>query len=380
MVEGTEQKDKAEDTATAIKKGYSSLVTYANLRDWMRDEMGVKSDPGLKTVMKYYPLKVNSHYLKLIQEENDPIWRQAIPSLDELDRIAHLEEDPLREEVHSPIPLVVHRYPDRALFLVSNECAMYCRFCTRKRKVGDKDKNPTLDQIDDAIQFFKDFNNDPKNETKIRDIIISGGDPLMLPTKRLEYILDGVKKIPHLDMVRIGTRVPCVLPQRITEDDELVRLLGYYSDEPTLYINTHFNHPREITKESKEAAKLLARQGIPLGCQTVLLKGVNDDTETMKSLMHELLKSKIRPYYLYMADLVEGTGHFQTTIQCGLDIIHGIRGYTSGLAQPHFIIDGPGGMGKTPLLPGYVKHLSDSGAVMKNYKGQEFMYPNPIRK
>ena len=356
-----------------------TIASFRSLKQWAEDEKGIRINAGVADVIRQYPMKVNEYYRSLIEVEGDPIWKQSIPDPKELRRYANLEEDPLSEEKYSPIELIVHRYPDRALLLVSNECAMYCRFCTRKRKIGDPTRNPTLSQIDSAIDYIAKFNteNADSDKPKIRDVLISGGDPLTLSNSKLEHILESLRKVPGIEILRIGTRIPVTDPMRITEDPKLVEMLRKYRDEPPLYINTHFNHPREITHESRLACRMLADTGIPLGNQTVLMRGVNDEPETMKQLVQGLLTMRVRPYYLYMPDLVEGTGHFQVTIQTGLKVIEHLRGYTTGLAVPLLMIDGPGGKGKTPVMPDYVQRLSASGAMMKNYRGEEFIYPNP---
>lgn len=355
------------------------IASFRSLKQWAEDEKGIKINASVADVIRQYPMKVNEYYRSLIEAEGDPIWKQSIPDPREFRRYANLEEDPLSEERYSPTELIVHRYPDRVLLLVSNECAMYCRFCTRKRKIGDPTRNPTLSQIDRAIDYIAKFNteNADSYKPKIRDVLISGGDPLTLSNSRLEHILESLREVPGIEILRIGTRIPVTDPMRITEDRKLVEMLRKYRDEPPLYVNTHFNHPREITHESRLACRMLADAGIPLGNQTVLMRGVNDEPETMKQLVQGLLTMRVRPYYLYMPDLVEGTGHFQVTIQTGLKVIEHLRGYTTGLAVPLLIIDGPGGKGKTPVMPDYVQRLSTSGAMMKNYRGEEFIYPNP---
>jgi len=355
------------------------IASFKSLKQWAEDEKGIRINASVADVIRQYPMKVNEYYRSLIETEGDPIWKQSIPDPKEFKRYANLEEDPLSEERYSPIELIVHRYPDRVLLLVSNECAMYCRFCTRKRKIGDPTRNPTLSQIDSAIDYIAKFNtgNGDLNKPKIRDVLISGGDPLTLSNSKLEHILESLREVPGVEILRIGTRIPVTDPMRITEDHELVEMLRKYRDGPPLYVNTHFNHPREITTESRLACRMLADAGIPLGNQTVLMRGVNDEPKTMKQLVQGLLTMRVRPYYIYMPDLVEGTGHFQVTVQTGLKVIEHLRGYTTGLAVPLLIIDGLGGKGKTPVMPDYVQRLSASGAMMKNYRGEEFIYPNP---
>jgi lysine 2,3-aminomutase len=275
--------------------------------------------------------------------------------------------DPLDEENQSPIPNLVHRYPDRVLFLVSSECAMYCRFCTRKRKVGGERMQITRESIEQGIAYIRD-------NPEIRDVILSGGDPLLLADDRLEWILRELRAIPTLEIIRIGTRVPVVLPQRITPG--LVRVLRKFHP---LYINTHFNHPDEITDASTKACARLIDAGIPMGNQSVLLRGVNDNPEIMKRLMQKLLMIRVKPYYIYQADLVQGTDHFRTTVEEGLAVVRALRGHTSGMAVPAYVIDAPGGGGKIPLLPDYLQAMGDQ-VVLKNYEGKIFTYVNAAGK
>jgi len=274
--------------------------------------------------------------------------------------------DPLAEEDNSPVPQIFHKYPDRVLFYVTGTCSMYCRFCTRKRRVGDPASvNPG--GIEKGFQYIRDHK-------EVRDVIVSGGDPLMLSDSKLEYILKNLRKIEHVEIIRIGTRMPVTLPQRITE--ELCEMLKKYHP---LYINTHFNHPNEITKESKRACNMLANAGIPLGNQSVLLRGINDDPEVMKKLVQKLLSIRVKPYYIYQADLVTGTHHFRTSVQKGLDIIKALRGHTSGMAVPHFVIDTPGGGGKIAIIPDPIVSHNDKKIVLRNYKDKIYSYPsNPV--
>ena len=319
----------------------------------------------LNDIIKKYPMRINPYFLSLIKSKDDPIWKQCIPDRNELINSDVMSEDPLCEERDSPVSGLTHRYPDRVLLLVSNQCATYCRFCTRKRKVGDPFKRITKDQIMKGIEYIKEHK-------EIRDVLLSGGDPLLLSDSYIEWILKEVRAIPHVEIIRIGTRVPCTLPQRITP--ELCKILKKYHP---LYINTHFNHPSEITEESKAACEMLSDAGIPLGNQSVLLKGINDDPAVMKELMHKLLMIRVKPYYIYQADLVKGTEHFRTKIKAGLDVIKALRGHTSGLAVPQYIIDAPGGGGKIPLLPEYVVSYSDSKIVLRNYADKEYTYTEP---
>jgi len=316
----------------------------------------------IKKVIKKYPMRINPYFLSLIKEKDDAIWKQCIPDIKEIDDSFGLE-DPLAEERDSPVPGITHRYPDRALFLVSNQCAMYCRFCTRKRKVGDPFKRITKEQISKGIEYLK-------AHEEVRDVILSGGDPLMLSDSYLEWILKEIRAIPHIEIIRIGTRVPCALPQRITP--ELCDILKKYHP---LYMNIHFNHPSEITPYSEKACGMLASAGIPLGSQTVLLKGINDNPETMKKLMQELVRIRVKPYYIYQADVVKGANHFRTKVKKGVEIIDKIRGHTSGLCVPHFVIDAPNGGGKIPILPDYVTGKDNKKVSLRNYKYNSFEYP-----
>lgn len=316
----------------------------------------------LKKLEKSFKFRITPYYMSLIKEKGDAIYKQCVPDLRELEGNENLMSDPLGEEKTSPVHNIVHRYPDRCLFLVSNSCAMYCRFCTRKRKFGDCSSKINESYIDEGIEYIR-------NHTEIRDVVISGGDPFLLTDDKIEYILKNLRQIPHLQILRIGTRTPCVLPERITTD--LTKMLKKYHP---LFINVHFNHPNELTPQSTAALGKLADAGIPLGSQTVLLKGVNDDPEIMKLLMHKLLMARVKPYYIYQADMVFGSEHFRTTVKKGLEIIQALRGWTSGLAVPHYVIDAPDGGGKIPLLPEYVQEIRDDAVVMKNYRGKTYTY------
>jgi lysine 2,3-aminomutase len=315
----------------------------------------------VKRIARHFRVQVTPYFANLILAKGEAIYRQVVPDpaeLEEKDGAA----DPLSEDLDSPVPSVVHRYPDRVLFLVSHLCASYCRFCTRKRKVGDAAKiHPRF--IDEGIAYIRDH-------CEVRDVVISGGDPLMLGDRKLESILKRLRAIPHIEILRLGTRMPCFLPQRITP--ELAAMLKKYHP---LYVNVHFNHPDEITQESARALNLLADAGIPLGSQTVLLRGINDDPAVMKKLMQKLLSVRVRPYYIYQADSVKGTAHFRTSIEKGVEIMQALRGWTSGLAVPYYVIDAPGGGGKIPILPNYVQSIDDDRVVLRNYAGELFVYP-----
>ena len=317
----------------------------------------------LQQAAENFEFRISPAMVDLIQAPDDPIWRQYVPTVQELE-VHDGMVDSLAEDEHSPVPNITHRYPDRALFLVSPVCATYCRFCTRRRKVGDPEKIP-MSQLESAFQYLE-------QHTEIRDVIMSGGDPLLLSDRRIEELCKRLRTIKHIEVIRIGSRIPCHLPERITP--ELCAILKKYHP---LYINTHFNHPDELTPAAVTALGMLADAGIPLGCQTVLLKGVNDDTAVMKRLMQKLLAARVRPYYIYMCDQVAGAEHFRTTVEKGLEIIKALRGWTSGLAVPHFVIDAPGGGGKIPLLPEYVESINDDEVVLRNYAGERFTYKQP---
>ena len=316
----------------------------------------------IKKVTKVYPAKISHHFLSLIKEKDDHIWKQCVPSLAELQDNVNAA-DPLQEERDTKVPGLVHRYPDRVLLMVSSTCAMYCRFCTRKRTVGRIQQIP-MEQIEKGIEYIR-------RHPEVRDVILSGGDPLMRGDWELEHILKKLRLIKHLEIIRIGTRVPCVQPSRVTKG--LCDMLRNYHP---LYMNIHFNHPAEINSESRRACEMLADSGIPLGSQTVLLKGVNDSPEILKELMQKLVQIRVKPYYLFQCDLVKGVEHFRTTVQDGLAIVKSIQGHTSGLCLPHFIIDSPGG-GKVPLLPEYVEEINEEKIVLRNYLGERYFYPNP---
>jgi lysine 2,3-aminomutase len=318
----------------------------------------------IEAIVGDYPMRITPTVLATIREKGDAIWRQVVPDPAELDDF-EAEEDPLEEDLMSPVPHLVHRYPDRVLLMVTNQCPIYCRFCTRKRLVG-KPGFLKKGELDRAIAYLREH-------TEVRDVILSGGDPLLLPDHLLERILKALRSIPHLELIRIGSRVPGSLPQRITP--KLCEVLKKYHP---LYMNLHFNHPDELTAEVKAACGMLADAGVPLGAQTVLLKGVNDDPAVMKRLVHQLLLARVKPYYLYQADLTKGTNHFRTTVETGMQIIRELQGHTSGMGVPHYVIDAPGGGGKIPILPpDYLVHLDEDGAVLKNYEDKTFHYPQP---
>lgn len=315
---------------------------------------------GLGEVTARYPMRINPYYLGLIEGPGDPLYRQAVPDFSELHD--HLcPADPLAEEALSPTPAIVHKYPDRVLFLVHGRCAMYCRFCTRKRKVGTMEMSLSDEALRAGIDYIA-------RTPQVRDVLVSGGDPLLLDDDRLDRILSALRAIPTVEIIRIGTRVPCTLPMRVTED--LAHMLGRHHP---LYINTHFNHPRELTSEAAAACGRLAAAGIPLGCQTVLLRGVNDDAATMRSLMRGLLKMRVKPYYLFQGDLAKGTDHFRVPVDQGLAIMRSLIGHLSGMAVPTFAVDAPGGGGKIPLTPEYIISKGRE-LVFRNYEGRVCRY------
>jgi len=316
---------------------------------------------SLRQVTQKYPMRINPYFMSLIAETNGPIWRQCVPDIKELEQDETLAPDALREEPQSPTPNLIHRYPDRVLFMVSNQCAMYCRHCMRKRRVGPV-RVPDAD-LDRGVAYIR-------SQPGVREVILSGGDPLLMADDLLERLLSGIHRIPQVDVIRIHTRTPCALPQRITSD--LVTIFRRFAP---LYINIQFNHPDEITGAAETACGMLADAGIPLGSQTVLLKGVNDDPDVMMRLMRKLLKIRVRPYYLHHADPIEGTRHFRTSLETGKRIMNHLRGRMSGMGVPYYMIDLPGGGGKIPVLPDYVKRESSSNLTIRNFAGNLYDYP-----
>lgn len=311
---------------------------------------------------EFFQARINPYYLSLIRYPGDPIWLQVVPDKAELDDFDALD-DPLMEEAMSPVPNITHRYPDRALFLVTSQCGIYCRFCTRKRKVGDYEKI-SMKGLESAFKYLEEH-------TEIRDVILSGGDPLMLTDAMLEKILQRLRTMKHIEIIRLGTRMPVVLPQRITQ--KLCNMIKKYHP---IYVNTHFNHPWEVTPESSKACEMLSDAGVPVGNQMVIMKDINDDLAVVKELMQMLLKIRVRPYYMYMADETKGANHFRTSIETGQKIAESLRGHTSGLAVPHFVIDAPGGGGKIPLHPNYVLHMDEEKIILRNFKNEVYSYKN----
>lgn len=315
-----------------------------------------------------FPMSITPYYLSLINTldmENDPVFLQSVPSPRELEIMQGDMADPLHEDADSPAPCVTHRYPDRVLLLVSNTCPMYCRHCTRKRKVGDQDTIPGRSAISEGIDYIR-------RTPQVRDVLLSGGDPFLLSDDYLDWIFTELGSIEHVEVIRIGTRTPVVLPQRITP--ELVAMLGKHHP---VWVNTHFNHPRELTQSSKRALAMLADGGLPLGNQTVLLSGVNDCPRIMKALVHKLVRNRVRPYYLYQCDLSEGLSHFRTPVGKGIEILESLIGHTSGFSVPTYVIDAPGGGGKIPVMPNYLISWSTNKVVLRNYEGVITTYKEP---
>jgi lysine 2,3-aminomutase len=327
-----------------------------------------KEREKIEETIKKFPLSITPYYLSLIDStdyKTDPIFKQAFPDPNELYISNHDECDPLSEDKDSPVIGITHRYPDRVLFLISNTCSMYCRHCTRKRKVGDIDSIPTKSDIMKGLEYIE-------KTPEIRDVLLSGGDPFMLSTDYLDWILTKLQNISHVEVIRIGTRVPAVLPYRI--DDELVNTLKKHHP---IWVNTQFNHPREITASSIESINKLADAGIPLGNQSVLLAGVNDCPRIMKKLVQRLVENRIRPYYLYQCDLSEGLSHFRTPIGKGIEIMEHLIGHTSGFAVPRYVIDAPGGGGKIPVMPNYIVSWATNKVILRNYEGVITSYKEP---
>jgi len=381
----TKTKKKYNKNQQRISKTIDSETTIAHWHDWqwqlshcIRDldtfkelldvELSEQIQSAFKQTTKKFPMSITPYYLSLIDAdnlENDPVFKQSFPSVSEL-KIAKCDmTDPLHEDEDSPVPGITHRYPDRVLFIVSNMCSMYCRHCTRKRSVGDIDSIPDKEQIAEGINYIR-------NTPQVRDVLLSGGDPFLLSDDSLDWILSELRAIEHLEVIRIGTRTPVVLPYRIT--DGLVEMLKQHQP---LWINTHFNHPRELTRSSRHALKKLADGGIPLGNQSVLLAGVNDCPRIMKSLVHKLVYNRVRPYYLYQCDLSRGISHFRTPIGKGIEILESLIGHTSGFCVPTYVIDAPGGGGKIPVMPNYLISWSTNKVVLRNYEGVITTYKEP---
>jgi lysine 2,3-aminomutase len=341
------------------------ITTYEQMKEII--ELTPEEVEGIKHSKGRLALAVTPYFASLMDPTNSacPIRRQAIPRVEELHLSKSDMVDPCGEDKDSPVPGLVHRYPDRVLLLCTDQCAVYCRYCTRRRLVGSNERSITQVNFEEVIKYLK-------SHRKVRDVLLSGGDPLLLENERLEEILSRLRMIPHIELLRIGTRVPVTLPQRITGG--LVRMLKKYHP---LMISIHFTHPREITEAVKKSCGDLADGGIPLGSQTVLLKGINDKPYIMKKLVQELLKIRVRPYYIYQCDLATGTEHFRTSVATGIQIMEKLRGHTTGYAVPTYVIDAPGGGGKIPIEPVYVTSRGKGKVVLRNYEGKVFEYPEP---
>ena len=326
-----------------------------------------EEEVGIRESLKTLRMAITPYYLSLIDTDDphDPIRKQSIPTFNELYISPDDLQDPLHEDSDSPVPGLTHRYPDRVLFLITDMCAMYCRHCTRRRFAGQRDAALPTERIDKAIDYIA-------RTPQVRDVLLSGGDALLMSNDKLEYILKKLRDIPHVEIIRIGTRTPVVMPQRITDD--LVNMLKKYHP---VWVNTHFNHPNEITPESTEACARLADAGIPLGNQSVLLRGINDCSHVMKKLVTGLVKIRVRPYYIYICDQSMGISHFRTPVSKGIEIIENLRGHVSGYAVPTFVVDAPGGGGKIPVMPTYLISQSPSRVVVRNYEGVISTYAQP---
>jgi len=321
----------------------------------------------IQKVMAGFRVGITPYYASLMDPDDPscPVRMQAVPTIAETHRSQADMLDPLHEDEDSPAPGLTHRYPDRVLFLITDQCSMYCRHCTRRRLAGETDGARSREDIDACIAYIK-------RTPQVRDVLLSGGDCLLVSDEKLEYIISELRKIPHVEIVRLGTRTPVVMPQRIT--DKLCEMLKKYHP---IWLNTHFNHPKEMTPEASEALKKLADAGIPLGNQSVLLRGINDCPHIMRDLVHELVKNRVRPYYIYQCDLSLGIEHFRTKVAAGIEIIEGLRGHTSGFCVPTFVVDAPGGGGKTPVMPQYIVSQSPDKVILRNYEGVITTYTEP---
>ena len=368
--------------ATSRRKQLFPNVTDAEWNDWhwqvrnrietLEDlkkyiDLTPEEEEGAKKTLSTLRMAITPYYLSLINPDDphDPVRKQCIPTGAETHQAAADLLDPLHEDEASPTPGLTHRYPDRVLFLITDMCSMYCRHCTRRRFAGQTDNECSADRIEKALEYIE------KTEC-VRDVLLSGGDALMVGDKKLEYIISRLRAIPHVEIVRLGTRTPVVCPQRITP--ELCAMLKKYHP---VWLNTHFNHPNEVTEESARACAMLADAGVPLGNQSVLLRGINDCVHVMKKLVQELVKIRVRPYYIYQCDLSMGLEHFRTPVSKGIEIIEGLRGHTSGFCIPTFVVDAPGGGGKTPVMPQYIISQAPGKVVLRNFEGVITTYTEP---
>lgn len=356
------KEEEWNDWKWQVKNRITDVQTLSKVINLMPDE-----EKAIKRCLETLRMAITPYYACLMDknDEKDPIRMQAVPTINELIISKEDMQDPLSEDKDSPVPGLTHRYPDRVLFLITDMCSMYCRHCTRRRFAGGTDHSMSKDRIDEAIEYIR-------NTPQIRDVLLSGGDALVIEDDKLEYIIKKLRDIPHVEIIRIGTRTPVVNPMRIT--DELLKMLKKYQP---IWINTHFNHPKEITDESMRACEAIVDAGIPLGNQSVLLRGINDSVEIQRELVHKLVMMRVRPYYLYQCDMSQGIGHFRTKVSKGIEIMEGLRGYTSGFCIPTFVIDAPGGGGKIPVMPQYVISQSPTKVVLRNYEGVITTYVEP---
>ena len=354
--------EKWNDWRWQLSHRLNSIEDFEPVLTLTESEKKALSQPGL------FRVDITPYFVSLIDPDNpeDPVRKQIIPTADEITPFTGEMGDSLAEDAHSPVPGLVHRYPDRVLMLVTTQCASYCRYCTRSRIVGDPSQAFSSKDFEAQLDYLR-------RTPQVRDVLLSGGDPLTLAPKVLERLLTALREIPHIEVVRIGSRVPVFMPQRVTA--ELTDMLQQFHP---LWINIHVNHPNEITAELAEACDKLSRAGIPLGNQSVLLAGVNDDPFIQRRLVHDLVKIRVRPYYLYQCDLVHGAGHFRTPIGKGIEIIEALRGHTSGFSVPTYVVDAPGGGGKIPLNPNYLVSYSDHKVVLRNYEGYITTYEEPM--
>lgn len=341
------------------------VETLEDLKKYV--SLSPEEEVGVERCLGELRMAVTPYYLSLINPDDphDPVRRQAVPTARELYHAPEDDRDPLHEDTDSPVKGLTHRYPDRVLMLITDQCSMYCRHCTRRRFAGQHDAAVPLGQVDACIDYVA-------AHPEVRDVLLSGGDALMMSDEKLEHIIKRLRAIPHVEIVRIGSRIPVVMPQRITQS--LCDMLKKYHP---IWLNTHFNHPNEITGESARACAMLADAGIPLGNQSVLLAGVNDCVHVMKKLVHELVKIRVRPYYIYQCDLSLGLSHFRTPVSKGIEIIEALRGHTSGFAVPTFVVDAPGGGGKTPVMPDYIISQTPGKIILRNFEGVITTYTEP---
>lgn len=353
--------EKWNDWRWQMSNRLNTVGELANVLDLSESEGKALESKNL------FRVDITPYFASLIDphDPHDPIRTQVIPTDKEMVPFTSMMEDSLAEDRHSPVPGLVHRYPDRVLMLITTQCASYCRYCTRSRIVGDPSQTFSRADFDAQIAYLE-------RTPQVRDVLLSGGDPLVLQPKLFEEIISRLRSIPHIEIIRIGSRVPVFLPMRVTQ--EMCDMLGKYHP---IWLNIHVNHPNEITPELAAACDRLSRAGIPLGNQSVLLAGVNDSVHIQRKLVHELVMMRVRPYYLYQCDLVEGAGHFRTTVSKGIEIIEGLRGHTSGYAVPTFVVDAPGGGGKIPVMPNYVLSQAPGKVVLRNFEGFITTYAEP---